>query len=139
MNVQKFLAVAPKRTIGQAFGFYVAYLVLSLLAALIFGLIVGLTAPDNFAAAERGSLLGLVLSLIVSLGLTVAVIVRKGLYRSRREQIITAIFVLLTLGLASESIIVGLLPASLLTLRAGGTPTLYADETLTPQTPPQAI
>lgn len=141
MNVQALLALAPKRNIGQAAGFYFGYLVIAMTIALIIGLIAGWTAPDTFVAAERGSVIGLIVAIVFSCLLTVLVIWRKGLYHSRRDQIIAAAAVLAALGLASFTwgIILGLVPAAILTMRAAATPTLYADESPTPQAPTQAI
>ena len=66
-----------KRSPLEAFGFYLAYFVLFIVIAFLIGLVMGLT---GLMAADQTFTVGVVLAVLVSFGLSAAIVVKKKLW-----------------------------------------------------------
>ncbi|HMA79004.1 MAG TPA: hypothetical protein VKP88_07830 [Candidatus Paceibacterota bacterium] len=113
-----FFNYVRARSLTDVIVFYAAYLVGSVILALILGIIVGIASPNNITAAERGAQYGLILSLVVSLSLTCALILAKKMLGSKKQIALAGGLIVLTLVLASFSVALGLLPGAILTMRS---------------------
>jgi len=102
-----------KRTALEAFGFYLAYFVLIILAAAFAGGVMGVLLPEETALAYANSA-GICIALIMTVGLAILVLYEKKLHKDFRYIALVLIIGFLALFTAALG---GLIPVAFLTTR----------------------